>query len=105
MNLPSDRDAYRAHLQRRLIECHIPATLHEGLIEYLAARRPTGDFLRAVLGNNLQQTCGRADIVNRSVLYELVCFLNNFAPGQSWGSPGAVEAWLSETEDPPLVFE
>jgi len=50
---------YRAHLRQRLLESDVPLSLHAGLVEYFAERRPTGGFLQAVLENNLRQACAR----------------------------------------------
>lgn len=108
-HLPREREAmtridYREHLHRRLQESGVPGGT--GLIEYIAARRPTGQFLRAVLSNDLKEAVARADPVSRLRLYELVVFLYNYAPGSCWGSPERVEAWLHPTDDPPpMVFE
>jgi hypothetical protein len=98
-------DDCRRHLRMRLEQSGVPESLHEGLVEYLVARRPTGSFLEAVLRNDLKDACARVDAVNRPFLYYLVFFLYNYAPGNAWGSPAAVEAWLTATDDPPLVFE
>jgi len=49
-------DAYRAHLRRRLEESDVPETIHSGLVEYFAARRPVGGFLTAVLHNAISAT-------------------------------------------------
>jgi hypothetical protein len=62
-------DDYRAHLRRRLVQSNVPGPLHEGLIEYFAARRPTGSFLHACLENDLTQACLRASGINRVLLY------------------------------------
>jgi hypothetical protein len=96
---------YRAHLRRRLIEGQVPETLHDGLIEYFAARRPTGSFLEAVLMNDLTQAVSRADPMNRCCLAEIVLFLFNYAPSPAWGSPAAVEAWLADPAPVPEIFE
>src|SRR3712207_6166925 len=97
--------AYRAHLRRRLVECGVAGTLHEGLVEYLVARRPTGRFLASVLANDLRGAAVRADLENRLGLWNLVVFLDNFAPAPAWGSPTAVEQWLAATEPPRPLFE
>lgn len=98
-------DAHRAHLKTRLLQSHVPEGLHEGLIEYVAARRPTGHFLLAVLSNDLHEACARADEDNRVHLFALVFFLRNYAPAACWGSRDRVVAWLSATEPAPTVFE
>jgi hypothetical protein len=96
---------YRAHLRQRLQECDVPPSLHSGLVEYVAARRPTGSFLRAILENNLREACVRADDVNRYELVTIVLFLNNHVPAPAWGSPAAVEAWLADPDPVPEIFE
>jgi hypothetical protein len=97
---------YRQHLRARLAESLVPAHLHAGLVEYIAARRPVGSFLTAVLANDLRAACGRGDEWARAGgLFALVTFLFNYAPGQCWGTPALVEAWLSDPTRPPEVFE
>jgi hypothetical protein len=97
--------AYRTHLRSWLIESHVPEHLHEGLIEYIVMRRPTGSFLDAVLCNNLKEAVGRADVFARPHLHEIVGFLYNHAPAPCWGSPERVQAWLNDPEPAPVVFE
>ncbi len=99
---PSD---YRTHLRVRVIESDVPVSLHTGLIEYVASRRPTGSFLHAVLSNDLREACVRADYVNRWHLVEIVAFLNGYVPSPAWGSPDAVTAWLADTAPVPELFE
>lgn len=96
---------YREHLRRRLVECDVPPGLHPGLIEYFAARRSTGSFLRAALENDFAQACVRADPANRYVLYNLAVFLINYCPAPAWGSSTAVDAWLAEETPVPEIFE
>jgi hypothetical protein len=96
---------YRAHLRQRLLESNVPESLHSGLVEYFAARRPTGSFLRAVLENDLSQACLRADDVNRWHVADLALFLNNYAPSPAWGSPAAVDAWLADPALVPEIYE
>lgn len=98
-------DDYRAHLRRRLVQVNVPGPLHDGLIEYFAARRPTGSFLRACLENDLSQACQRADPINRVLLYTIARFLYSYCPSTAWGSPAAVEAWLADPSPVPEPFE
>jgi hypothetical protein len=98
-------DDYRTHLRRRLVESAVPHPLHEGLVEYIAARRPTGQFLRAVLENDLREACIRADEVNRFEIVNIVLFLHGYVPSPAWGSPAAVDAWLADPEPVPEIFE
>jgi hypothetical protein len=96
---------YRAHLSRRLVECDVPANLHEGLVEYVAARRPVGGFLNAVLSNDLRGAIVRADPVTGRGLRQVVLFLNNYVPAPCWGSSSAVSAWLLDMDPAPEIFE
>jgi molybdopterin-guanine dinucleotide biosynthesis protein A len=70
----------------------------DGLKRYIEHRIPTGDFLRAVLENDLQRATAHAD--NRNLpLIGLYCkYLYNEAPSACWGSPKKVKAWLERKE-------
>ena len=98
-------DDYRAHLRRRLVETGVPFPLDEGLTEYVAARRPTGSFLRACLANDFKEACVRADDQNALRLVEIARFLVFYVPATAWGSPTAVEAWLADPSPVPEPFE
>jgi hypothetical protein len=96
---------YRAHLRRRLVETGVPTSLHDGLTEYFAARRPVGSFLTAALSNDFGQVCMRADHENRFWLVEIARFLVFYVPADAWGSAAAVEAWLADPSPVPEPFE
>jgi len=72
----------------------LPSATANGIARYLALRIATGDFLRAVLENDLKNSMGRADEENRESLFRWVSFLHNEAPSCCWGSPEKVDAWL-----------
>lgn len=72
----------------------IPAHMREALSEYIARGRPVGDFLRAVLSNDLRGAMARADSINAEHLRDYVHFLFNTAPAGCWGSPAKVDAWI-----------
>lgn len=55
---------------------------------------PTGDFLRAVLSNDLAEAIARADDVNLPALPHIVAYVREHLPAISWGSPAAVNRWL-----------
>lgn len=99
------REAYRDHLRRRLLDSGVPRSLHEGLVEYIVARRPMGGFLNAIVQNDLVEACRHADLENHARIYRVVYFLINFATAECWGSPAKVEAWLAATDEPRPVFE
>jgi len=70
-----------------------PDSVAESLVAYIESGRPTGDFLNAVLTNNLSESFGRADDRNREVLFDIVTALYNYAPANCWGSEEKVAAW------------
>ncbi len=59
---------------------------------------PTGDFLYAVLTNNLAESIGCADEENLRDLVEIVRYIYNHIPYISWGSKEKVAAWLAQRE-------
>ncbi len=58
----------------------------------------TGDFLYAILTNNLFEAVGRADDENRQTLPEICCYIYNEIPSDCWGSKEKVKAWLERRE-------
>jgi hypothetical protein len=56
-----------------------------------------GDFLRAVLENNLTEAFGRADDGNARTLHAIVAYVYNELPSPSHGSPEKVKAWQAES--------
>ncbi len=67
----------------------------ESLQRYAEHKTPTGDFLRAVLCNDLREAFARADEGNRKVLFEIVAYCYYELPASSWGSREKVEKWLN----------
>lgn len=94
----ADRVIAAEDYRRELADCRVPEHCRPGLIDYLVEGRPPGDFLRAVLENDLKDACGRADHINLRALPEYVRFLYNHAPAPSWGSPEKVQQWLADFE-------
>lgn len=74
----------------------VPAHLREGLRRYVEAYVPTGDFLKAVLSNNLTQAVAMADENSFRGLPDLLRFLWHHAPASSWGSAQNVAKWLQD---------
>jgi hypothetical protein len=74
---------------------YIPERMMDGLQRYIEHHCPVGDFLTAVLSNDLSEAVGRADDENLSNLPAYIGFLYNEAPAQCHGSPERVKAWLA----------
>ena len=70
------------------------ADTKDAIDRYVEHRIPTGDFLQAVLENNLEQSFARADEVNRYDMFEIVRYIYNHTPSCCWGSKKMVKAWI-----------
>jgi hypothetical protein len=64
------------------------------LRRYIDEKCPVGNFLTAVLSNNLSEAVARADEENLKNLPAFVGYLYNEAPSLCWGSPERVKEWL-----------
>lgn len=73
--------------------------LQESLDEYARVGCPTGDFLRAVLANDLMQALGQADAGNRTGIFGICAYIHNTLPAACHGSPEKVAAWLKMHAD------
>lgn len=73
-----------------------PQLLHNGLINHVLIGRPAGDFLNAVLCNDLMEAVARADGQNVTRLRAIMVFLHNFTPKLCRGSAAAVKAWRDD---------
>ena len=73
----------------------IPRYMVDSLAAYVADHRPVGDFLTAVLSNNLRDAVMTADEVNADKLSVYISYLYCLAPSQCWGSPEKVTEWCS----------
>ena len=72
----------------------LPERMHGGARRYIENGIPPGDFLTAVICNDLREACGRADDENRRLLFEYVKFFYCHAPRDCWGSPESYKAWV-----------
>lgn len=64
-------------------------------IEAYKRGQPVGDFLRAVLSNDLSDAIARADDVNIHALPHIVAYVREHLPASAWGSAKDVSAWLN----------
>lgn len=77
----------------------IPKNTLEGLERYYKDRIPPGDFLTAVLQNNLLGSLSKADNENGEALSEIVKYIYVELPWECWGSPEKVKNWLEGKEN------
>lgn len=80
----------------------IPQYLIDSLERYVNYGTPCGDFLTAVLENNLMGAFGRADSHNRLILFDICKYVYNEIPWNCHGSKEIVEGWIEKKrkEDP-----
>jgi hypothetical protein len=71
----------------------VPSHIQPGIQLWIQNGIPPGDFLTAVLNNDLRESFGRADHTNRYALFEIVKWLWNNAPSPCWGDPDRVKQW------------
>ena len=73
----------------------------EAVQRYFENRIPPGDFLTAVICNNLKEAFGHADNDNAAAMQEWVQWFYWEAPHDSWGSPEAFKNWINSGDTPP----
>ena len=61
---------------------------------YIDQRIPPGDFLSAIIDNDLKGAVSRADDENMANLPAFVAYFYHEAPMLCWGSPEKRQAWL-----------
>ncbi len=71
----------------------VPPHLRGGMREYIQRGHVPGDFLQALIANDLNDALIRGDEISLAVLRVLTAWLYNDAPGGSWGSRGILNAW------------
>jgi hypothetical protein len=72
----------------------LPGYMIGGMEKYLFSRVPPGDFMRAVLENDLVESVQRADPTNRLLLRQWAQFLLGDVPREAWGSHRKVNLWI-----------
>jgi hypothetical protein len=77
----------------------IPERMRGAIRRYLHDRIPPGDFLTAVICNDLRNAINRADSENLPLLKLYVQWFYNVAPGNCHGSYAVMQAWLTKKEN------
>lgn len=73
-----------------------PPTIVASLERYVEHGIPPGDFLRAVLENDLKEALGRADYINGPAIHHIISYCYNELPSPCWGTPAAVDSWIAK---------
>jgi len=82
-------------LKQGLIDIYVPAYMRYAINSYVNDHKLPGDFLQAVLKNNLREAVTRADTFNLAALEGWILLLHNYVPRNCWGSPKKVEDWVN----------
>ena len=75
-------------------EFYIPRRMEGGICRYVEYGIKPGDFLTAIIRNDLKEAVGRADEENMRNLPAYVAYFYNEVPSPAWGSKEKMEAWM-----------
>jgi hypothetical protein len=89
-------DFTQDQLNVALARYHIPIRMHPGIIRWIQSGVKPGQFLTAIIENDLKEAINRADDENIIRLVAYVKFFYNAAPGGCWGSKEKVEQWQKQ---------
>ncbi len=78
---------------------YIPARMMGAIERYVEYAAIPGDFLQAVICNDLKEALGRADDENMKNLPAYVAFFYNETPSLCWGSPKKMKAWCDSKQE------
>jgi hypothetical protein len=73
--------------------------MRPGMQRYIEQGIRPGDFMTAVLSNDLFGAFGWADDINRRKLFDICAWLYNHAPAGSYGSPKHMQDWIDQRRD------
>ena len=74
----------------------LPAYMQDSVRLYIERGQPPGDFLRAVLENNLIEAFGHADEENERCMRVWARWLYMDVPSSAWGSRKTVNTWIAK---------
>ncbi len=74
----------------------LPEHMRGGARRYIERGIPPGNFMQAVIRNDLFDALGRADDINRHRLYDICCFFYNDAPSGCFGSLERLSTWMKQ---------
>lgn len=72
----------------------IRSKIIEGINRFALLHEKKGQFIMAVLSNDLRESIARADDFNRPLMLQIVSYCHNEIPSICWGSPEKVKDWL-----------
>ena len=72
----------------------LPPHLQGGVQRYIEQGVPPGDFLTAVITNDLFLATSHADSTSLAALRDIVRFFYNESPSRCWGTPEKMKTWI-----------
>ncbi len=75
---------------------YIPDRMMDSIRRYVDSGVPPGDFLAAIICNDLSEAVGRADDENLGNIPAFVSYFYNEAPSRCWHSRGNMLAWMAK---------
>ena len=73
--------------------------MQSGIERWVHLGIPPGDFMQAIICNDLRMAVHYADDTNRLLLLEWVIWFHNNVPAPCWGSMQKAEAWQEYRQD------
>jgi hypothetical protein len=80
----------------------IPERMQDALKRYVLEGVAPGQFLTAVITNDLQRAVNHADSENAPLLKVYVQWFYNVAPAGCWGSRAVMLAWINQQTEQPV---
>jgi len=77
----------------------IPELTKQCIDAYVKDGVPLGDFLTAVMANDLMEAFGRADENNRYHMFDIICYVYNRCPSLCHGSYEIVDEWIKRKRE------
>jgi hypothetical protein len=74
----------------------IPTHMRYALLGYINEGNTVGDFLTAIICNDLKEAVGRADLTNMPLIHTYTSFMYNEAPAICWGSKADMDSWINK---------
>lgn len=83
----------------------IPLLVAQALDRWISKGELPGNFLQAVLRNDLRAALGLADAQSKPALHTIVVYLYNEAPSPCWGSAENIAGWAASFQSPESALE
>ena len=77
----------------------VPELTKQTIDNYVRLGIPTGDFLEAVINNDLRRAFAFADEQNTHAMSAIVAYFYNECPAGCWGTPTSYDEWLSKKSE------